>query len=158
MLLTEFPFSLPGRIFRSQMPFRYTDPDGEIFREYQRQGVSVVVMLVSDEEAQNRTGLDLRAFYQAHGMQVIHLPIVDFGATSPQAVSQAVDAALDCAQAGKNVAVHCYAGYGRTGMFLACLARRVFAMTPEAAILWVRSYVPTSIEVPEQIEVVRQFQ
>jgi hypothetical protein len=37
------------------------------------------------------------------------------------------------------------------------MAKRIFQMTPEAAILWVRSYVPGAVEVAEQIQVVESF-
>ena len=41
--------------------------------------------------------------------------------------------------------VHCHAGMGRTGLFLACLAQRALHMSPVEAIDWVRSYVPGAL-------------
>ena len=60
MRITELALGTPGRLFRSRMPFTENDPSGEIFTEYQREGVSVVVLLAEDEECQLRTGRDLR--------------------------------------------------------------------------------------------------
>jgi protein-tyrosine phosphatase len=104
-----------------------------------------------------RSGRHLRLFYQNNGLEVIHLPIPDFDVPTQEALSAAVEAALARACAGQNIAVHCYAGYGRTGLFMACMARRVLGMSAEKAIEWVRSFVPTSIEAPEQVKVVKDF-
>ncbi len=155
--LIELPFGLPGRVFRSPMPFRTGDENGQLFRQYQDQHVSAVVLLVEDGESLARTGRNLRAFYATSGLEVIHLPISDFNVPTLEALSSAVEAALGRARAGQNLVVHCYAGYGRTGMFLACMARRALGMPAGAAIEWVRSYVPTSIESPEQIEMIMRF-
>jgi protein-tyrosine phosphatase len=155
--IIELPFGLPGCIYRGRMPFSAKDPVNEIFPRMQQLGISVVVVLAEREECLTRSGRDLPAFYAQHGLEVIHLPIPDFSIPEQTALSQAVEAALQRAYAGKHILVHCYAGYGRTGMFLACLARRVFQMTAEAAILWVREYVPGAVEVAEQIRVVEEF-
>jgi protein-tyrosine phosphatase len=155
--LIELPFGLPGHVFRSPMPFRAGDSQGEVFRQFLEQQISVVVVLVEDAECLARSGRNLRKFYESSGMEVIHLPIPDFDVPTQEALSAAVTAAQARASAGKNLAVHCYAGYGRTGMFLACMARRVLGMSAYEAIDWVRSYVPTAIEVPEQVDVVKAF-
>jgi protein-tyrosine phosphatase len=155
--LIELPFGLPGRIFRSPMPFRGGDAEGEVFRQYLELQISVVVLLVDDAECLARSGRHLRLFYESNGLEVIHLPIPDFDVPSQEELSTAIGKTLERAHAGKNIAVHCYAGYGRTGMYLACVARRVLGLSAEEAIHWVRSYVPTSIEVPEQVEVIKAF-
>ena len=155
--LIELPFGLPGRIFRSPMPFRAGDSQGDVFRQYLEQGVSVVVVLVDDPECLARTGRNLRLFYESNGLDVIHLPILDFDVPTQGDLRAAIDATLVRARAGKNIAVHCYAGYGRTGMFLACMARQVLDLPAKEAIEWVRSYVPTAVEVPEQVNVVKSF-
>jgi protein-tyrosine phosphatase len=155
--LIELPFGLPGHVFRSPMPFRAGDSQGEVFRQFLEQQISVVVVLVEDAECLARSGRNLRKFYESSGMEVIHLPIPDFDVPTQEALSTAVTAAQASVSAGKNLAVHCYAGYGRTGMFLACMARRVLGMSAYEAIDWVRSYVPTAIEVPEQVDVVKAF-
>lgn len=155
--LIELPFGLPGRVFRSPMPFRAGDTQGEIFRQYLDEKVAVVVVLVDDAECLARTGRNLRQLYGKNGLEVIHLPIPDFSVPTQEALSAAINAAQAHGNAGKNIAVHCYAGFGRTGMFLACLARQVLGMSANEAIEWVRSYVPTAIEVPEQVDVVKNF-
>ena len=155
--MIELPFGLTGRVFRSPMPFRAGDTQGDIFRQYLEQQISVVVVLVDDAECLARSGRKLRQFYESNGLEVIHLPIPDFDVPTQETLSAAVTAAQARASSGKNVAVHCFAGYGRTGMFLACLARQVLGLSANEAIEWVRSYVPSAIEVQEQVEVVKAF-
>ncbi len=157
MSLIEFPLGFSGRVFRSPMPFTAYDPFEMLFKQYQEQEVSVVVLLVEDEQCIARTGRNLRLFYHEKGMEVIHLPIPDFGVPSLPALEEAVQSAIDRANQGKNIVVHCYAGLGRTGTFLACLARRAFGMTGDQAVKWVRSYLSPAIETPGQVRVIQEF-
>jgi hypothetical protein len=55
----------------------------------------------------------------------VTLPIEDFGTPDPAALKHAVGAALAALREapGRPVFVGCRAGLGRTGLFLACLAR-----------------------------------
>jgi protein-tyrosine phosphatase len=155
--LIELPFGLPGRIYRGRMPFSAKDPQGEIFPRMQELGISVVVVLAGRDECLERAGRDLPAFYAENGLEVLHLPIPDFSVPPIPLLDEVIRAVILRAQAGRHIAVHCYAGYGRTGLFLACLARRVLGMSAEAAITWVREYVPGSIEVDEQIQIIKDF-
>jgi len=158
MSLVELPYGLPGRIFRSPMPFSTQDPGNTLFGQFQDEGIEVVVLLVEDEQALSRSGRDLRQFYQDHGMEVIHLPIVDFQVPAPEALDAVIQATIERANAGKNIVVHCYAGLGRTGMFLACLARRLHRMSADQAIHWVRSILPGAIETLGQVRVIQEFE
>ena len=157
VLLTELPFDLPGRVFRSPMPYSRMDPWGEIYPEYQAASVSVVVLLVSDEESLAETGRNLRQHYQQHGMQVIHLPILDFSVPELAELQAAVFAAEAQLRQGRNLAVHCYAGIGRTGLFLACLARQVMGLSAPEAMDWVRCYIRGAVEVEAQKRLVEKF-
>ena len=154
----ELPFGIPGKVYRSQMPFSARDPEGKNFERFQEFGIGVIVVLAGTDECLKRSGRDLPAFYSQRGFEVIHLPIEYFGVPQQAELRQAVDEALAHAWKGKNIVVHCLAGYGRTGTFLACMARRVFQMTPQAAILWVRGYIPGAIEVAEQVQIVEEFE
>lgn len=158
MSLVELPYDLSGRIFRSPMPFTAQDPGNTLFKQYQDQGIEVVVLLVEDEQSLFRSGRDLRQFYLDQGMEVIHLPIPDFQVPTLESLEAAVHATIERAHAGKNIVVHCYAGLGRTGMFLACLARRVHGMSADQAIHWVRSILPGAIETAGQIRMIQDFE
>jgi len=43
---------------------------------------------------------------------------------------------------------------GRTGLFAACLARRVLGLSGEDAIRWVRRFIPEAVETSEQWQMV----
>jgi len=79
MLLTELPLGLPGRVFRSSMPFSQYDPQGNALREYRSNKIALIVLLAEAEECIARASMDLRAFYLREGFQVLPLPIADFG-------------------------------------------------------------------------------
>lgn len=154
-MLTLLPFdTLHGRIYRSPMPFGPYDPQGQALSEMLENGVSVVVMLASDDEALRKAGCDLRERYQAEGLQVIHLPIPDFSIPDRAELDQAVEQAIDLAKQGKNIAVHCSAGIGRTGLFMAEMAKQAMGMPGEEAVRWVRKYVPHAVETEEQVRFV----
>ena len=156
--LTELPFGLPGRVYRSPMPFRPGDEKGDLFQEYQQNRISVVVVLAEEEECSRKTGLDLLSFYTTQGMQVIYYPIRDFSVpASLEELDQVLATVLEQASAGSNIAVHCNAGLGRTGTFLACLARKAFGLDGSQAVEWVREYVPPAVESPDQLDFVISY-
>ena len=151
MLMTELPFGQPGHIYRSPMPFgKKYDPEGLVYQAYRDNEVSVIVLLAEDHECKEKAQRDLRALYTQDGFTVVHLPIVDFGIPSASALRRALDATVQEAQAGRHIVIHCSAGIGRTGLFTACLARRLLNLPGEHAIQWVRRYIPCAVETPQQ--------
>lgn len=157
--VTELPFGLPGRVLRSHMPFSDFDPNGESWDAYRNLHVDAVVVLAEREEALARTGMDLLEFYRGQGLKVLHVPIRDHASPADTAaLSAAVDQALEKVRGGSNLAVHCYAGIGRTGVFLALLARRALGLEGEEAIAWVRRWIPGALETPGQQEFVRNWE
>ncbi len=157
MEFTELPYTFPGKIFRSAMPYSSYDPDGKLIPAYKNNNVSMVVMLASEDESIRTTGRDLLDIYQAEGIEVLYLPIEDFGVPETSEVREAIPLVLAHSQRGGVVAVHCHAGLGRTGMFLAGLAKLGMGYSSEEAIRWVREYIPGAIEVPEQVKLVRKI-
>ena len=154
MPLTELPFGLAGHIFRSPMPFGAYDPQGEIVTEYVQKQVSVIVLLAEDEECLQKAGRNLRCLYEEMEFKVIHLPIPDFGVPSNGNLVHAVNAVIAYAQTGRNIAIHCFAGIGRTGLFVALIAKQVLDFSGEEAIAWVRQYISGAVVTAEQEQLV----
>ncbi len=155
--MTELPFGLPGRVYRSPLPFGLFDRRQAVLDLFRSNGIHVVVQLVSDQEALDRTGRDIRSIYLEQGYEVIYLPTPDFNVPDKQALESGIQAALMKLNSGLNIVVHCNAGIGRTGLFLACLAKRSMGKTGNEAIQFVRRYVPDALEVPEQVFMAMDF-
>ena len=155
--MIELPFAFPGRIFRSPMPFSNFDRV-EVWQSYLEQGINLVIVLAEEQEYLVYAKRDLPEFYRAKSLDVLHIPVPDFGIPEdlPQwegGLEVAAQAAID----GKNIAVHCLAGIGRTGTFLACLAKENLRMTGEQAIRWVRESIPGAMESKYQEEFVVKY-
>jgi len=157
MELTELPFPTPGVVYRSAMPYSAYDLEGRLVSEYQNLEISTVIMLSSDEENQRITGKDLRALYRRESLDVIYFPISDFSTPEIGALREIVHKALNLSRIGKGIVIHCHAGIGRTGMFVACMAKDGLEYSSEEAISWIREYIPGAIEIPEQEMMVRSF-
>ena len=127
MTLLHFP--LPGRIYRSSMPFGSYDSDGVVLQEYTENQISVIVPLASIEECEEKAHMNLHELYREKGFDVVPLPVEDYSVPSVEALSYVVNKVIEYARSGRNVVVHCSAGRGRTGTFMACLARRLFGFS-----------------------------
>jgi protein-tyrosine phosphatase len=158
MPLTELPYGLPGRVFRSQMPYSSYDPRGELVEQYLSDGIEAIVLLVRDEESRDITQRELKKLYAERGFKVVHLPIKDFGIPDPEELRQAVKEAHQLAREGKNLVIHCHAGIGRTGMFAACLAMETLGLSGERAIDWAKEQIPDAVETREQRFAVLRYQ
>ena len=154
MPLIELPFGLPGRIFRSPMPFGPYDLHGEVYDRFCEEQITVIVLLASDEECLQKTGCHLRALYLKEGFQVLYLPIPDFSVPTKDDLEQAVQDTIAYAQAGHHIVIHCSAGIGRTGLFMAYLAKGRLGLSGAEALQWVRCSIPHAVETPEQQQLV----
>jgi predicted protein tyrosine phosphatase len=150
MSLIELPFGLPGRVFRSPMPFGPYDLHGEVYDQWCEEQIAVIVLLASNEECLHKTGCDLRALYLKAGFQVLYLPIPDFSVPTKDDLERVVKSVLEYAQAGQHIVIHCSAGIGRTGLFMAYLAKWCLGLSGEEALQWVRRFIPGAVETPEQ--------
>ena len=156
---TLIPIGTPGKLYRSSMPFSSMfDPDAKILCDYIKLGVEVVVVLNEAAEIQRYAGRDLISLYQANGMQVIHAPILDCTAPQPGVWNKVIDEVQSLLQSGKTLAIHCHAGIGRTGMFIACLAQNLLHLSGEESIAWVRQYIPSAVETEYQRQFVLDYQ
>ena len=148
--LTELPFGLPGRVFRCPMPFSPYDHHGHALQAFRALEISVIVLLAEVDECLTMTRRDLPELYRQEGFQVLHLPIPDGGVPLRDQLEETVTSIIQHAQAGQHLAIHCYAGIGRTGLVAAAVAKRLLGVPGEAAIIWVRRYIPRAVETPVQ--------
>ncbi|PKO12818.1 MAG: hypothetical protein CVU39_22030 [Chloroflexi bacterium HGW-Chloroflexi-10] len=145
--LTLIPFGLVGAVYRCPMPFGKFDLDASTLSELQQAGVKHVITLVEDFEWWKKANCDLPLQYIQAGLDMLHFPVPDF--SIPQetnAYIQVVQQAIAWAQSGEALAVHCNAGIGRTGTFLAVMAMQIFYWPPNQAVKWVRDLIPTAVE------------
>jgi len=154
MNLTEFPFGLPGRVFGSPMPFGAYDKDGEVFSELKRNEVSVVVLLAENEEWLESTQRNLPVLYAEHGLQVIHLPIPNYGVPPFGPLTAAITQTIQYAHAEHNTLIHCSAGIGRTALFAVFLAMKALGLSGREAIRWVGQQHPRTLLTPVQIDMI----
>jgi protein-tyrosine phosphatase len=97
-------------------------------------GIDVVVSLLEDNEADQLDLADEQGAAEANGICFISFPVPDRGvpASMPAAMSLLADVA-SALEEGKNVAVHCRQGIGRSGLIAAGILA-TSGMRPEQAI------------------------
>jgi protein-tyrosine phosphatase len=121
-----------------------------IYEAFRTNAISMIVLLAEDQECQAKAGGDLKALYTQDGFTVVYCPIVDFGIPKVDDLRIALGATVREAQSGRHVVIHCSAGIGRTGLFTACLAKKLLNLSGEQATEWVRQHIPFAVETPEQ--------
>lgn len=86
----------------------------------------------------------------------IHLPIQDFSVPQDdEAVERALRCTLDAALRGEHVYVGCMGGFGRTGLFMALLAKAVGEPKPVEFVR--KNYTSRAVETKEQYRYVMNF-
>jgi atypical dual specificity phosphatase len=95
-------------------------------------------------------------FDPPEGVAILHLPVVDMTPPSEEQLVQAVRFLESVVSSGGRAAVHCVAGYGRTGTVLAAYLVAK-GEDPDEAIHRVREARPGSIETADQELAVHRF-
>jgi len=150
--LTLIPFDLTGKVYRAPMPFGPFDNGVSTLNEMREARVQRVFTLVEEFEWAKHSSISLPLAYEKAEIRMIHFPITDFEAPKErEPYLAAVRQALELIKNGENIAVHCMAGIGRTGTFLAGMARLHYGWDANEAILWLRQFVPNALENEKQI-------
>ncbi|MBW6472497.1 MAG: dual specificity protein phosphatase family protein [Anaerolineaceae bacterium] len=155
--LTDIPFGLPGKIYRSPLPNGSFDYGLTTLDEMLAAEVSKVVVLVEEFEWRQRANVDLPALYQENNIEILHYPVSDFNVpTDLESYLEAVQQVIIWARSGENIAIHCFAGIGRTGTFLTAMAVDIFGWNPLEAVFWIRQFIPGAVENETQLKFVMQ--
>jgi protein-tyrosine phosphatase len=95
---------------------------------------------------------------QIHGLRFVSLPIEDRGVPpSWEEASRAIAKATEMLQQGKNVAVHCRQGIGRSGILAAALLIKS-GSTPGDALTQISAARGLTVpETPEQMAWIQEF-
>lgn len=91
----------------------------------------------------------------AHKADVL-VEIVDFGTPTPEAMVDAIDKAVDAMRRRRPVYAGCMGGIGRTGTFIACLAKLWGSKNPVADVR--ANYLGYAVETAAQEEFVRKLE
>jgi len=118
---------------------------------WRRAGIEVVVSLLENEEASQLELLDEPRAAEENAVRFISFPIPDLGIPASKREAVALIASIAAAlEEGKNVAVHCRQGVGRSGLIAAGVLM-ISGMSPDQAIQVVSSARGTAVpETDEQ--------
>lgn len=147
LMLDNFSYVIDGVLAGCAHPGSFGSCS-EGLRELKAEGIAALVSL-------DETGVAPHLIADAD-LHHLHLPIPDFGTPSVSQARDFIQFVRRERQEGHAVAVHCRAGYGRTGTMLACFLVSE-GCTPDDAIDQVRDVRPGSIETAEQEDFIRVF-
>ena len=147
-MLSNFSYLIEDKLAGCAHPLGWGgSPEG--LEELRERGIGAIASLEED---------GIPAYLIADlGMHHMHVPIPDFGTPGFEDALALVDFMSREIESGNAVAVHCRAGYGRTGTILACYLVSK-GEGAERAIHRVRRARPGSIETLEQEEFVHRFE
>lgn len=145
--LPNFSWVVPDQLAGMGRPGR-TNPLDEDLAALRELGIVVLVSLTESSTSSEAAA--------AHGIEVVHIPVPDMTAPSMEQLHQFTSKAFESVGA-RPLTVHCEAGMGRTGTFLASwfVAQ---GMGADAAIAEIRRLRPGSIETEDQEQAVRDFE
>lgn len=153
MAFSNFSWVLPDLLAGCGVPGKGADSDTLLYddiRELNRLGIKYLVSLHNPAGA-------IECACKDSGILWRYFPIPDFSV--PERIDEfniLVDEILAQIENRSGVCIHCYAGVGRTGLVLACIVGRYFAISGEKAIAVVRRSRP-AIDTDEQEHFVKQY-
>jgi len=122
------------------------------------QGVDIVLSLLRREEEHELDIVEEKSLCEEHDLVFRSLPITDRAVPeSRSAVLELANSMLEELQRGKNVAIHCRAGIGRSSLIAACILK-LNGIDVDEAFEMIESARGFEVpDTPEQLEWVRKF-
>jgi len=149
-IFVRIPLDCPGALYASPMPFGPYDRFNRVLKNYRRNRVKAVVVLVTDQEIAKKCRRDLLAVYEKYGITALHTPVPDLTSPSHSMVTQLIDRLQERLLRGERIAVHCNAGVGRTSVILACVVKRLRQIDGVAAAAYVRQFLHINMTSEQQ--------
>lgn len=151
-------------ILAMQRPSELLFAEANLIEQFQRHGICAIFNLTEPgEHPYCGTGvLGATGFpyspekLMAHGVRHFNYSWPDMTCPSISVILDIVQVASHQLNDGLKLAVHCHAGYGRTGIVCACILIARFKLNPNEAIQQVRRQRPGSIETSMQVKFVKE--
>ena len=152
----EIPLGTKGKLYVSPMPYGPYDPGNALMKVYKQNRIQFVVMLVTDTEIAKKAKRNIFEIYKKNSIEPLRFPFADYTSPDLHQACKVVDKAAAYLRAGANVAVHCNAGVGRTGVMTCCIVRDVLKLPADEAIHFLKQHMQTNMT-EEQIRLVGRF-
>lgn len=152
--IVQIPLPFKGKLYVSPMPFGPYDTTMNLIKEYSRRKISTVLVLVTDQEIQKKARKDIFKEYEKLSIEYHRLPIPDLTAPVMNQVRNVIPKLLIQLKS-KNLAIHCNAGVGRTGVIAACLVKHVLHYSGEEAINYIQHHMMIDLTVEQKGFVVK---
>jgi len=149
--------NLQGVIGLMSAPGRERTLAADLDELAEKHGCVALVSLTSDHELDILRIADLPERAAERGIRLLHFPIGDF--STPESTDSVISLAAEIvhvARGGGMVAIHCWAGLGRTGLVAACCLVAL-GLGPDHAIAAVRQCRPHAVENSDQEGFVVRF-
>ena len=127
-------------------------------RSWRQNGIDIVLSLLTAEEVADLQLAEEAELSQRHGVRFLSFPIADRGVPASRQATMELVRTLEKALAeGKNLAIHCRQGIGRSALLAACLLIMT-GVDPDTAFQRLSAARGCAVpETAEQREWVRQF-
>eukprot|EP00088_Acartia_fossae_P052980 TRINITY_DN6008_c0_g1_i1.p1 TRINITY_DN6008_c0_g1~~TRINITY_DN6008_c0_g1_i1.p1 ORF type:complete len:218 (+),score=30.25 TRINITY_DN6008_c0_g1_i1:48-701(+) len=140
--------ALPGCRFKEHR--RNLTQDLEVIAEA---GITDVFVLMKTYEFRKYKVPNLLQEYEKHGIEVHHCAVEDGSLPPEQEIMELISELRSVVECNGKILIHCYGGYGRTGVLAACFLLSLDPrMAPETAISHVRA-----VRGARAIQTVRQW-